>query len=393
MIKKVSMIGCGKLGKECGEVMAQYYNVVGYDIDQQIVPSNFLMVNNVKDAVVHADFIFIAVPTPHDQQYGGEKPSYQLEPKDFDYKILQNTVNEVIKYINDQQILVIISTVLPGTIRNLFSDIIEKYQLIYNPYLIAMGTVKDDMRNPEMVIIGSNQHANKAVQKLVDFYKLIIQNNCRYEIGTFDEAECIKIFYNTFISTKIALVNMIQDVAQVNGNINVDIVTKALANSTQRIMSPAYMTAGMGDGGACHPRDNIALRYLAKNYNLGYDLFQSIVEARDIQAKNLAKFCLNYGHSVTIIGKAYKKGTNLTNGSYSLLVGDYIKQLGATVSYYDPNTNDTEFIHNNVMLIAYWDTFVESIKFPNNVTIIDPWRKLNFSDSYKVIHYGNKRNI
>ena len=393
MIKKVSMIGCGKLGKECGEVMAQYYNVVGYDIDQQIVPSNFLMVNNVKDAVVHADFIFIAVPTPHDQQYGGEKPSYQLEPKDFDYKILQNTVNEVIKYINDQQILVIISTVLPGTIRNLFSDIIEKYQLIYNPYLIAMGTVKDDMRNPEMVIIGSNQHANRAVQKLVDFYKLIIQNNCRYEIGTFDEAECIKIFYNTFISTKIALVNMIQDVAQVNGNINVDIVTKALANSTQRIMSPAYMTAGMGDGGACHPRDNIALRYLAKNYNLGYDLFQSIVEARDMQAKNLAKFCLNYGHSVTIIGKAYKKGTNLTNGSYSLLVGDYIKQLGATVSYYDPNTNDTEFIHNNVMLIAYWDTFVESIKFPNNVTIIDPWRKLNFSDSYRVIHYGNKRNI
>lgn len=393
MIKKVSMIGCGKLGKECGEVMAQYYNVVGYDIDQQIVPSNFLMVNNVKDAVVDADFIFIAVPTPHDQQYGGEKPSYHLEPKDFDYKILQNTVNEVIKYINDQQILVIISTVLPGTIRNLFSDIIEKYHLIYNPYLIAMATVKDDMRNPEMVIIGSNQHANKAVQKLVDFYKLIIQNNCRYEIGTFDEAECIKIFYNTFISTKIALVNMIQDVAQVNGNIDVDIVTKALANSTQRIMSPAYMTAGMGDGGACHPRDNIALRYLAKNYNLGYDLFQSIVEARDMQAKNLAKFCLNYGHSVTIIGKAYKKGTNLTNGSYSLLVGDYIKQLGATVSYYDPNTNDTEFIHNNVMLIAYWDTFVENIKFPNNVTIIDPWRKLNFSDSYKVIHYGNKRNI
>ena len=393
MIKKVSMIGCGKLGKECGEVMAQYYNVVGYDIDQRIVPSNFLMVNNVKDAVVDADFVFIAVPTPHDQQYGGEKPSYQLEPKDFDYKILQNTVNEVIKYINDQQILVIISTVLPGTIRNLFSDIIEKYQLIYNPYLIAMGTVKDDMRNPEMVIIGSNQHANKAVQKLVDFYKLIIQNNCRYEIGTFDEAECIKIFYNTFISTKIALVNMIQDVAQVNGNIDVDIVTKALANSTQRIMSPAYMTAGMGDGGACHPRDNIALRYLAKNYNLGYDLFQSIVEARDMQAKNLAKFCLNYGHSVTIIGKAYKKGTNLTNGSYSLLVGDYIKQLGATVSYYDPNTNDTEFVHNNVMLIAYWDTFVEHIKFPNNVTIIDPWRKLNFSDSYRVIHYGNKRNI
>jgi UDPglucose 6-dehydrogenase len=74
----------------------------------------------------------------------------------------------------------------------------------------------------------------------------------------------MKIFYNTFISNKISLVNMIQDVAVKLGNMNVDRVTTALTKSTQRITGPAYMRAGMGDGGACHPRDNIALRWLAK---------------------------------------------------------------------------------------------------------------------------------
>jgi hypothetical protein len=56
---------------------------------------------------------------------------------------------------------------------------------------------------------------------------------------------------NTFISAKIGLVNMIQDVAEQQGNINVDVVTDALAASTMRIMGPQYMKAGMGDGGGC----------------------------------------------------------------------------------------------------------------------------------------------
>ena len=66
------------------------------------------------------------------------------------------------------------------------------------------------------------------------------------------------------------------------GNINVDVVTNALKDSDQRIMGPRYMTAGMGDGGACHPRDNIALRWMAEQLDLGYDLFDSIMKAREI---------------------------------------------------------------------------------------------------------------
>ena len=58
-------------------------------------------------------------------------------------------------------------------------------------------------------------------------------------------------------------------------------------------MGPKYMTAGMGDAGACHPRDNIALRWLAQEYDIGYDLFDTIMHAREVQARNLAQFLVD----------------------------------------------------------------------------------------------------
>src|SRR6202035_2545675 len=108
--------------------------------------------------------------------------------------------------------------------------------------------------------------------------------------GTWEEAESIKVFYNTFISLKLSFVNMIQDVAMALGHMNVDVVTDALSGASKRIISTAYMQAGMGDGGPCHPRDNIALRSLVSNLGLGYDLFSGVLECREGQARNMAKF-------------------------------------------------------------------------------------------------------
>jgi UDPglucose 6-dehydrogenase len=174
-----------------------------------------------------------------------------------------------------------------------------------------MGSVKWDMVNPEMIMIGTeNGDPTALAQELIDIYTPMMKNNPRYEIGTWDECEAVKIFYNTFISAKVGLVNMIQDFAMKIGNINVDVVTNALARSTMRIMGPKYMTAGMGDAGACHPRDNIALRWLAQEYDLGYDMFDTIMRAREVQAENLAKFLVVQAqkHNLPEVrhGKAYK---------------------------------------------------------------------------------------
>jgi UDPglucose 6-dehydrogenase len=274
-----------------------------------------------------------------------------------------------------------------------------------------MGSVAWDMVNPEMVIIGTEDgFIDGDARLLQDFYAPLMENNPRYAIGTWDEAEAIKIFYNTFISTKIGLVNMIQDVAMKNGNMNVDVVTDALSESTIRIVSKKYMTAGMGDAGPCHPRDNIALRYLAEKLDLGYDIFNTVMHAREEQAQNLASYLagvsINKNLPVVIHGKAYKPDVDFLDGSYSLLVGHYLEKQGISVMYADPLTGDLVvnntpcvllLAHNRQVTYGYTGDLPETQLYftPGAGSIIvDPWRTFSTSNSnWQVIHYGNSRKI
>ena len=195
---KLAMIGVGKLGQDCAEIMAEKYDVLGYDPVPR-TPSNFKMVNSIEEVVKDRDIIFIAVPTPHDNSYGGETPSCHLEPKDFDYSTVKNILSELNQYCNNSQLVVLISTVLPGTTRREFIPLIKNYRFIYNPYLIAMGSVKWDMVNPEMLIIGTEDGDVTGDAKiLLDFYRSLMQNSPREVVGTWDEAESIKIFYNCY---------------------------------------------------------------------------------------------------------------------------------------------------------------------------------------------------
>ena len=407
---KVGFIGIGKLGLPCAEAIAQKgHEVEGYDV-AKVTSDDITVVDTVKDVVANKEIVFVAVPTPHDPAYDGRAPTAHLDPKDFSYDIVKKVLTQANEHMNKDQLLVLISTVLPGTVRNQLVELTDNSRFIYNPYLIAMGSVAWDMVNPEMVMIGTEDGTETGdAKQLVDFYKTIMENNPRYEIGTWDECECIKVFYNTFISTKIGLVNMIQDVAQRQGNINVDVVTKALADSTMRIMGPQYMTAGMGDGGGCHPRDNIALRYMASELGLGYDIFDAIMNAREIQAKNIALELVKYAEEtnmpIFIHGKAYKPGVEYCDGSYSLLVGHYIEEQGHRVTYIDPLTgDDVELGMPGIILLAhsasttykYMQEEGDSTdklycKIPSNSIVVDPWRNFS-SDTSKVIHYGNTRH-
>jgi UDPglucose 6-dehydrogenase len=269
------------------------------------------------------------------------------------------------------------------------------------------------MVNPEMVMIGTEDgNPNALAGELISIYRTIMENDPRYVVGTWDECEAIKIFYNTFISAKVGLANMIQDFAMRIGNINVDVVTDALAQSTMRIMGPKYMTAGMGDAGACHPRDNIALRWLAKEYDIGYDMFDTIMHAREVQAENLAKFLLvtsetNNNLPIVIHGKAYKPDVEYCIGSYSTLVGHYVEKGGRQVLYVDPIADDRSGVvsdittpavilmaHNRVITYGYTGAQSQDpfyFKFVKGSIVVDPWRKLEPQDGITVIHYGNTR--
>jgi len=381
--EKIGFIGLGKLGMPCAEAICKKgFHVAGYDVAHK--SSDLVEIRkSIEDLVRDRDIVFVATPTPHEEGYDGREPTSQKEVKDFNYDAVKKVLQKCNRHMGVTQSLVLISTVLPGTIRRELAPLVTNVKLLYNPYLIAMGTVADDMINPEMIMIGTKkgvyETAHKA-QQLEAFYNAVCDNYPRIEFGTWEEIESMKIFYNTFISNKIALVNMIQDVAHKLGNMDVDRVTQALAKCTKRIVSPAYMKAGMGDGGACHPRDNIALRWLAKELDLGYDLFESIMTARERQAETMALAILEHGKNVWFSSDSYKPGTSLVDGSYSLLVQHYVLKYGGQLV----NGIDTPV----QVIVRVHET--DQVSADDNTIIFDPWRSYPKADN--VVHYGKSKH-
>lgn len=411
-MKKIGFIGLGKLGLDAAEVFAEHYEVRGYDIYPRV--SDTVKVCSIEECVDESDWIFVAVPTPHADGYDGSTPSSHLAPKDFGHDAVIEAIDKINQHAKTPKKVVLISTVLPGTTRHYFVPRLnEPHEFLYNPYLIAMGTVKWDMVNPEMIMIGTEDGRKDALAgELIALYQPMMKNDLRVVVGTWDECEAIKIFYNTFISAKIGLANMIQDFALKIGNINVDVVTDALAASTMRIMGPKYMTAGMGDAGACHPRDNIALRWLAEEYDIGYDMFSTIMTAREQQARNLAEFLVvkaqKHNLPIVIHGKAYKPDVPYCIGSYSTLIGHYVNQLGHGVHYVDPLADDRQDVvdtwhrasvillaHNRQVTYGYTGQATADahyFEFATGSIVVDPWRKTQPIEGIQVIHYGNTRN-
>ena len=378
---KIGFIGLGKLGMPCAEAISDKgFDVTGYDILPKS-SDKITIKDTIKELVEDRGIVFVATPTPHEDGYDGRTPTSHLPVKDFNYTAVKQVLSVCDKHMRPEQTLVLISTVLPGTTRRELHPLVTNTKLMYNPYLIAMGTVADDMVNPEMIMIGSKnglagKNCRTRSELLESFYNNVCDNSPRVEFGTWEEVESMKIFYNTFISNKVALVNMIQDVAHKLGNMDVDTVTQALAKSTQRIVSKRYMKAGMGDGGACHPRDNIALRWLARELNLGYDLFESIMTARERQAENMALAILEHGKNVYFTSDTYKPGTDMTDGSYSLLVQHYVKKHGGQLVHgIDTPVEVIVRVHES-------DDFTADDK----TVIFDPWR--SYPEAANVVHYG-----
>ena len=130
MTTKAAMIGVGKLGQACAEVMAETYPLVGYDVSPR-QPKNFPMVDTVKEAVEYGDIIFIAAPTPHDPAYDGREPTAHLPNKDFDYTIVKTIIEDVNQYADRSKLVVLISTVLPGTTRRELEPLITNATVSY----------------------------------------------------------------------------------------------------------------------------------------------------------------------------------------------------------------------------------------------------------------------
>ena len=272
----------------------------------------------------------------------------------------------------------IISTVLPGTIRReIFPLLSENIKLCYNPYFIAMGTVANDCLYPEFILLG-NRDA-EAVERTNEFYKTITTSPVFYT--TIENAEMIKVSYNTFIGTKIAMANTIMELCHKLPNTNCDTVMDALFLADKRLISKTYLRGGMGDGGGCHPRDNIALSWLSQNLGVQYNWYDSIMTAREKQTEFLAN-CIEEERKqstlpVVLLGKSFKANTAIATGSPAVLLGNILEEKKIPYTFHDPFCNPAEE-RPSVAAIYFvscaHDVFT-SYQLPEGSILLDPHRK------------------
>ena len=404
--QSIGIVGLGKLGLPVATAIAQHHRVIGYDVRPEAMrpprhPSReeglleawataSVQFGSLEEVVRGCKTIFVAVQTPHEPEYEGITRLPETRT-DFDYTYLCSAVaalDEEIRRVGEPRTVVIISTVLPGTMRRhvrpLCSPLIS---LVYNPSFIAMGTTLRDFLDPEFVLLGGDE-----ADPVEAFYRTF--TDAAIYRTNIENAELIKVSYNTFIGLKVAFANTLMEVCHKSPGCDVDQVTGALKLAHRRLISPAYLTGGMGDGGGCHPRDNIALSWLARELDLSYDLFESAMIARERHAEWLVDLMSDYDLPPAILGLAFKAGTDITTGSPAALCRRMLHERGSDPVVYDARCGLTpEIDEPHVFLVGARHPEHVDFEFPAGSVVIDPWRYIPSRPDVTVISVGADREI
>jgi len=413
----IGFIGLGKLGLPCALAIEKNgHKVYGFDINsdvenilkikklpyreegaQELLENHNIKWLSISEVVSNSDIIFVPIQTPHSVKYEGST-RIPDERMDFDYTWLKNgikSLSDEIKKQGNDKIVVIISTVLPGTIRREIKPLLNDHvKLCYNPFFIAMGTTIRDFISPEFVLFGVDD--DNAFNVVKEFYSTI-HNKPVYKC-TIEESEMIKVTYNTYITMKVCLANTVMELSHKLDNINCDNVMKGLFLANERLMSSKYLLGGMGDGGGCHPRDNIALSWLSKKVDLSFDWYDNLMMCREYQTEWLSNILIEEQNKINlpiiILGKTFKKETNLMVGSPSILLKNILDERGIKSTMYDPwiDSEDPPLSQPSIFFIGTnHDVFLE-YKFPIGSTVIDPWRYIKEQDGVNLIKIGDSRN-
>lgn len=411
---RVGVVGLGKLGLPVALTLERAgHNVMGWDADMQrrlsigqaklgispvseadhepylteYLAESKLRLLSVTAMAAQADILLVCVQTPHEPDFEGVTP-LEREPQDFDYSYLRAAVAQVADTGTDA-LVVIVSTCLPGTFDREIRPLCDGLRVAYHPLFIAMGSVVEDFRNPEFVLVGYDLEDNAGM--LAQMYWPLHDPQTPWREMSITSAELTKVAYNAAIGYKLMLANGIAELADRTGA-DCDDVMGTLMLADKRIVSPAYMTPGMGDGGGCHPRDQIALSWLADTVRLSHDPFGFIIRAREAHAEWLADMWLGEAEARDLepimLGEAYKANTTLTTGSHALLVA---WMAGAGFFRIEDGPLDPYPVACYFLATPH-DHFLTAV-LPAGSVVVDPWGVFPEREGVEIVRPGRRPDL
>jgi UDPglucose 6-dehydrogenase len=360
------------------------------------------------EAVLNSDISMITQGTP------------MREDKSIDLSFIESTAKEIgeaLKNKSKYHLVVVRSTVVPGTTRNLVGKIITEvsgkepgkdYGLCMQPEFLAEGRSIEDTLHPDRIVIG--EFDEKSGSMLHEFYEYFYGDhlkNCPILRMNLESAELVKYGNNCLLSTKISYANEFANFAQLVPNVDVVQVMKGVGLDYR--ISPRFLGAGVGFGGSCFHKDVNAIKAWSKSKGYTSRLLEAVLDINDDQAIKIVDMAEELagklaGRRVTLLGLAFKPGTDDMREAASIRVVKELNKRGITdIIGYDPKANETakeEFgekikyansiedaLKNSecVFLITEWDEFKsltpkdfkKHMKTPN---VIDGRRIFNFEE-------------
>ena len=289
-------------------------------------------------------------------------------------------------------IIVIKSTVFPGTTEKILRPIAEKYSnkisLAMNPEFLREGKALHDFMHPDRIVIGARDE--KTAEMLKELYKPI---DAPILVTNPTVAELIKYASNAFLATKISFANEIGNLAKMLG-IDVYEVMKGVAMDHR--ISPYFLNAGIGFGGSCFPKDLKALRAGAKK--LGYDmrLIDAVLKINEEQPLRLLKILEKYveleGSIIAILGLAFKANTDDVRESRAIPIIKELLKRGAKIKAYDPMA--MENMKKIFPEIEYCNSIEKAIENADACLILTDWKEfeeINFDAMKRKIVIEGRR--
>jgi UDPglucose 6-dehydrogenase len=330
---------------------------------------------DTEQAIKETNITFVTVGTP-------SSPDGSINLKQI--KDSATEIGKALTKKDDYHLIVVKSTVVPGTTENIFKPLLEKHSnktcssgfgLCMNPEFLREGSAVYDAQNPDRIVIG--EYNKKSGDTLQTLYQELFEEKTPIIRTNLPTAELIKYANNAFLATKISYINTIANICE--KIIGADVTTIAKAIGLDQRINPRFLKAGLGYGGSCFPKDVKAI--IAFSTKLGYPptLLEATHELNEKQTNHAvekAKRNLKElkGKTVAILGLAFKPDTDDMREAKSVAIIHQLLREGATVTAYDPVASSTaKSIFGNK--INYASSAINCLKDADCCIIVTEWNE------------------
>ena len=236
-----------------------------------------------------------------------------------------------------------------------------------------------DFLSPDRVVVGDFRAADG--DRVVALYEPLGAPILRTSVPT---AEMIKYASNAFLATKISFINEIANVCE---EVGADVTEVAEGMGLDARIGPKFLSAGVGFGGSCFPKDVSALKQLAGNSGYHFQLLTSVIEVNELQKRRVVGKLKRHlgdleGREIALLGLAFKPGTDDMREASSVVLAARLLAEGARVRAYDPVA--TELARPFVRGVGLHDDPWQCVTGADAVVIVTEWPEVVGLDWAKV---------